>query len=642
MADPASLPSADRPSDPAQRSPYWAAAERWTGPVAILAAGAAMLWRTWGTWPDPLIDFGRELYVPWQLTAGKVLYRDIAHLNGPLSPYLNALWFKLFGLGLRSLVFVNLAIWALLLWMLYRILVEIGGRFSATVACLAFVVVFSFAQYDQGYGNYNFICPYSHEITHGLALSVAAMLCVRQYTKRRRLTYAAAAGLLLGLVFLTKAEVFLACAAGTLTGLALALWTERAGGGRIAWFAAFFSGGALAPLAVTWALFCRAMPAQEALFATLGSCRYVFNRDLLELLLYRYGMGVDYPARSIFFMVIATGLYGLFLLLTAAVAWRLGRHPKWIRRAFAVGLFIAVVGVIGANWPPVEFLPTARPLPLFMLALGAALTVRFVRRRPAQHQAGPAILRITMVVFALALLLKMVLNARVYDYGFALAMPATLLLAVALIDWAPAYLTRRGGYGPLFTSAALAGVVVAVWAHLRVTQANLNSELTPVASGVDSFLTSGRGRAVNKALEQWEIPRRSAPPGRGRAVNWALEQVDQRIAADQTLVVVPEGVMINYLSRRRNPTPYINFMPPEIMLFNERAILTAMRSTPPDYVLVVHKDTAEYGFRFFGQDYGQEIFAWIESNYRPVSSTGAPPLRDSRFGMVMMRRIDRN
>jgi uncharacterized membrane protein len=87
-----------------------------------------MLWWSWGTWPDPLIDFGRELYVPWQLTAGKVLYRDIAHLNGPLSPYLNALWFKLLGVSLRSLVVGNIAIWVLLVWMLYRILVEIGSR----------------------------------------------------------------------------------------------------------------------------------------------------------------------------------------------------------------------------------------------------------------------------------------------------------------------------------------------------------------------------------------------------------------------------------------------------------------------------------------------------------------------------------
>src|SRR6266700_6309518 len=63
------------------------------GPTLILAASLAMLVWSWGTWPDVLIDFGRELYVPWQLSAGKVLYTDVAYFNGPLSPYFNSLCF---------------------------------------------------------------------------------------------------------------------------------------------------------------------------------------------------------------------------------------------------------------------------------------------------------------------------------------------------------------------------------------------------------------------------------------------------------------------------------------------------------------------------------------------------------------------
>ena len=47
---------------------------------------AALLWWSWRRWPDPLVDFGRELYVPWRINAGQVLYRDLASLFGPLSP----------------------------------------------------------------------------------------------------------------------------------------------------------------------------------------------------------------------------------------------------------------------------------------------------------------------------------------------------------------------------------------------------------------------------------------------------------------------------------------------------------------------------------------------------------------------------
>ena len=44
--------------------------------TVVLAAVVGTIW-SWGTWPDPTIDFGRELYVPWRLTHGDVLYRSI-------------------------------------------------------------------------------------------------------------------------------------------------------------------------------------------------------------------------------------------------------------------------------------------------------------------------------------------------------------------------------------------------------------------------------------------------------------------------------------------------------------------------------------------------------------------------------------
>ncbi|NOT27201.1 MAG: hypothetical protein HOP16_13980 [Acidobacteria bacterium] len=138
-------------------------------------AAVVMLWWTWGTWPDLFIDFGRELYLPWQITEGKVLYRDLASFNGPLSPYVNAAWFRLFGVGLWSLVVGNVLIAAGLTVMLYKLLMEIGGRASAIVGGLIFVVVFWCAQLSAT-GNFNFITPYSHELTHGIALSTACVL----------------------------------------------------------------------------------------------------------------------------------------------------------------------------------------------------------------------------------------------------------------------------------------------------------------------------------------------------------------------------------------------------------------------------------------------------------------------------------
>jgi predicted membrane-bound mannosyltransferase len=81
---------------------------RFIGPSILVVVGSYMLNLSWFKWPDLLIDYGRELYVPWQITQGKVLYRDINHLYGPLSHYLNAFLFQIFGTGLSTLAYVNI------------------------------------------------------------------------------------------------------------------------------------------------------------------------------------------------------------------------------------------------------------------------------------------------------------------------------------------------------------------------------------------------------------------------------------------------------------------------------------------------------------------------------------------------------
>jgi hypothetical protein len=79
-------------------------------------------------------------------------------------------------------------------------------------------------------------------------------------------------------------------------------------------------------------------------------------------------------------------------------------------------------------------------------------------------------------------------------------------------------------------------------------------------------------------------------------------------------------------------------MPTEMILFGEPEIRAAFQGHPPDWIALVHKDTSEFGFRFFGQDYGQSLFAWILEAYRPVGVVGAIPLRDGRYGILLMKR----
>ena len=101
---------------------------RWLAPAFPALTFAALVVWTWGKWPEAFIDFGRELYVPWRLAEGQRLYHDVAYFNGPLSPWLNAALFRIFGVSLRTLVLTNLAITALIAVVIWRLPVAEGDR----------------------------------------------------------------------------------------------------------------------------------------------------------------------------------------------------------------------------------------------------------------------------------------------------------------------------------------------------------------------------------------------------------------------------------------------------------------------------------------------------------------------------------
>src|SRR5438477_6742925 len=82
---------------------------RFAGPLCLLAVGAGMTYWTWGRLGEPVVDFGRELYGAWHLTQGGAAWHD-AYLFGPLSPYVNALWFSLLGHSANALMIGNLLI----------------------------------------------------------------------------------------------------------------------------------------------------------------------------------------------------------------------------------------------------------------------------------------------------------------------------------------------------------------------------------------------------------------------------------------------------------------------------------------------------------------------------------------------------
>lgn len=563
----------------------------WTGPALLSAVFVALVAWSWRRWPDVLIDFGRELYVPWQLAAGKILYADIAYFNGPLSPWINSILFRTFGVGMMTLVVANLIVLAMVAGMIYFLVREVSRPFTATVAALIFLTIFAFGQY-MPQGNYNFVTPYSHEMTHGMAFSLAALVLLAFHLRRGGLGSAFACGLAVGLTFLTKAELFLAVAIAVPGGLAIHHWQSATPGRKLKQLAAAFVSGAVLPPVLAYVVLAGRLGPDLAAKSVLGSWAYLFIEELSESKLYQDILGASDVTESLGIIGGWALRYAAFLVPALLVGFFLPRSGTASRVAtgllFPISALCVLVNLRTTPWDTL-----AQPLSLAMLGIVATLLVWLIRASDSARAGRRNVLMLAISVFGLLLLAKIFLYVRIAHYGFALAMPAGIVCTVVLVDGVPALLDRRGRNGGAFRLAVLGILAGLVVVHLYATNSWFGLRTVEVGEGKDAFLTDTRGRV---------------------AVD-VLSELGQLTSVGQTMAVLPEGVMLNYLSRIANPTPYINFMPPEFIMFGEENMVAAFEATPPDWIVLTDRHAPEYGYDLLGTDYGLGITEWIRRNY---------------------------
>jgi hypothetical protein len=593
----------------------------WCSLVVSGAVFAALLAWSWARWTDAHIDFGAELYIPWRISEGDILYRDIAYRHGPLSHNLNALFFRSFGVSLRTLVLCNLVILIGISGLIFRFFERALGRSEATGVCCSFLVLFGFSQY-AGISNFNYVTPYLHAQTHGLALSLGSLLLLLEGWERRSRLRMAAAGLCFGGVLLTKAELAVPAAAAAGCVFLLMALSDAADRRAAATGALGFLGAALVPGAAFYACFQALMPADLALAGVLGNWS-ALGGEVLSDPYYRRGAGLDDPAGNLRRAGVAFAgvAAAVVLAVLADQAFRVRRG----RRVLAAAAGLAVLAILVARPAAVSWKEVARALPFTTLLIGAFAAAACLRRRGERaallHSAAPAV----WSIFALGLLGKMLLNARLSHYGFVLAMPATLLLIGFLAGWLPALLQRRSGRGELLRALALGAIVAASVFFWRESDRHYRIKNFGFGQGADAMLV--------------EDPRIQA---RGRDLAAALDILRASMPPEATLLVLPDGVGLNYWLRRVNPTRYTLFLPPEFAdLGGERAMLADLRANAPDFVVLVHRNHEEFGVGPFGADprNGRAIMQWVEADYQRIERIGEEPFQGRGFGIVILRRV---
>jgi len=611
------MASATAPSDAAPRAEE-AWFPRWLGPPLLAAVFAALARWSWRRWPDVFLDFGSQLYIPWQLSEGRALYVDIDYKDGPLSQYLNAFWFSTFGVALDTIVWANLVLLGVLCALVYALFARAFGHFTATLAVLVQLAVFSFSQYTR-VANYNYVCPYAQEQTHGLLLAVVMIVCLGECARRGGAGFAGLAGVALGLTSLTKAELAMPALAAAALGLVLMALTRPRDGAPLGAVLLAFVAGVVLPVAACVALLARQMPLATALRGAAGNWMHL-RGDILDYKFYRVGMGLDDPWGNFVRMLTVCAAIAAVVAFAIGAAWatrglRRGRVPTALvaGTVFGVALWSSSATILWAQ--------VGRALPI-TAALGlAGFTWFVVTRRHDRARAVRFVPPAMWAAFALGLLGKVVLDVRISHYGFVLAMPGTLLLIACLVHVIPRALEARGANAAMGRALLVGSVLAAACFFLGWSSRAYSFKNTLVGRGGDTIVTTDenvdpRGALMYQAAERLRV---LMPPG-------------------ATLMAMPDGLMLNYWLRRRNPTRHIYFVPWSLAFANgEAAVLDEIRQHPPDFIAIADRSAAEYGFTSFGDEgFGNLILLWVRSNYRRIERLGFEPLTGRGFGVLLM------
>ncbi len=572
-------------------------AARWAEHPAVhlaLLAGWS-IWQlviSWRRWPDPVVDFGRELYIPWRLAEGAVLYRDVEDFYGPLSHYFNAVLFRVFGPGMMVLVTANLIIFAAIVTLLYLLVRRAWSAWAALAGGMVFVSVFGFSRYVY-VGNFNYATPYAHETTHGMLVLLLLAMALVKWCARPTIWLSAVVGLLCGLTLVLKPEIMLAAAAMTAAAAAWRVWQERPLGLREVSAVGI---AAAAPTALFVAYLSRHVAFAEswsyagrAWLNVLGTTRYIAEPAQLKY------AGLDTPALHLREHALAT-LAALALFGGVGFAiWifeRRARSKAAVLLALLWGATLSVGGWL-LSWP--WWIEAGRCLPGLMLAYVIYGVVRLLRHRPKRGEGDLAQLtRLTVAVLGASLLVRMILAGKIYQFGYYQAAVAAVVVVALLVHELPARCgaTSAGRFfgGAIGFVVLLPGIVL-LGEKSREIYRHVNS---PMGNGGDRFYMFKPSEPLS-----------------------AVAAVLEKEPRGSTLMVLPEGLMLNYLARMPSPVPHFFFYSAVTEHGNEARLVAKLDAAPPDFVVMLPRDLREYGITNYGERSGAggDILAWMQGRY---------------------------
>lgn len=534
---------------------------------------------TWGRLGDPIVDCGREPYILKEILNGKLLIKDIFILYNPLAYQINAVFFKLFGAKLSVLFILGIISSYSILSIVYLIMRMLFKPYEAFAAVL---VTMTIGVFNVSVSNYIF--PYCYAMVYSfLGAIIAIFLGIKAIQKRNDKTFNSLillAFLSLGFSIANKFDyIFIA-----IPLIAIPLLLKK--------------------FKLKEYFYCLAI---LSVFLVLSYGILFLQGFSLENLSDYISFGKR------FFHSDATIYFYKFFFLFSPI-----KYISTCIRGFLIFSLITVVNYIliknilkfsskivkGLSFPLIVFLNFK-----ILYAFNGEISYIF------------SWIVLFILLFLFLYIFSNLKNKEFWNENINL-MSIFVLFCTVLSTVKTFFLTEICGSSSYIISLIIISLLIILLKFFpvlfQIKDTKCWSQILSIFFIVLSFsfaILNLKKIYHNQTVFNYGNEKIYMSKSNAYIIGKSVEYLKKNTPLNATCLVMPEGVIINFLSNRKTMDKYYHLLPNHIEALGEDNIVKDLKLTPPEYILINDRNTGDFGLKYICDDYAKKICKFVDSNY---------------------------
>ena len=520
------------------------------------------------------VDTSREVYIPWAMNNGDVLYKDIFNVYAPLGYQLNSFLTSVFGLNINTFLiagFVNSTLILFGLFLILRLFFK-NKSFFVILPPLFFIAASCVYAISQT----NYIFPYSYSMVYALNAFIWALVSLLYYLKKDKEKFLYFSFLLTGICISFKYEfiTFIIILLAVLFNKKVKLKTVL-----ICLFSffiiPFLSIICLLNQGVTYGDFCSAF----------NNIIKLAKSDSVKIMYSFLGFIPSIKSfQNCFFSFIKTGSFILLFFFEFAFSiYFLILNKSFVQKYKILCILLGII---------------------FIILIPVSMVV-FVYEKLVQSN---AFVFNWLGIFSIILFIIYLIQYSRKDNTINEKLYLVLFISVILCSFKSIFNLSFNSYGTYFFP--LLFICCLIYPKWKIKEGDIIISVMIMLSGMLYLCSNLDRQSLIFSEKKYTVENKGSfyiPKPEYNAFTNAVEYIKNNTNKDDTVLVLPEGAMINFLTDRKSNNKFYYLIPSNVEVFGNDYIISELKKQLPRYILLQPMLYQSFNQTSFCESYGREI-----------------------------------